>query len=197
MFITGITHADARGKKHAFRGLTKQGWKEAVSAAGRFKELAGEEFPRVGVVVSSPKARCLETAVLFAKALSDFGLMATSEAQVDAGLKAGSIMGDEIAGLANNIATPHLLVSGHADLAKALPSRIELVPTAVKDGWFTTRPVLFTIDYDVDPLRQAIAESWPKRLDDSAARAEWDWSPDYDLDAMVVDMLTNLRKKLA
>jgi len=55
----------------------------------------------------------------------------------------------------------------------------------------------FRIDYDVDPMRQAIAESWPKRLDDSAAREEWDWQPDYDLDAMVEDMLLNLRKKLA
>jgi nucleoside-diphosphate-sugar epimerase len=55
----------------------------------------------------------------------------------------------------------------------------------------------FEIDYDVDPLRQGIAESWPRRLDDSAAREEWDWHPDYDLDAMVEDMLLNLRKKLA
>jgi len=54
----------------------------------------------------------------------------------------------------------------------------------------------FTMDYDVDPMRQAIAESWPKRLDDSAAREEWDWNPDYDLDAMVEDMLVNLRRKL-
>jgi nucleoside-diphosphate-sugar epimerase len=54
----------------------------------------------------------------------------------------------------------------------------------------------FSIEYDVDPLRQAIAESWPKRLDDSAAREEWDWHPDYDLDAMVEDMLENLRRKL-
>ncbi len=54
----------------------------------------------------------------------------------------------------------------------------------------------FTMDYEVDPLRQAIAESWPRRLDDSAAREEWDWQPDYDLDAMVEDMLLNLRKKL-
>jgi nucleoside-diphosphate-sugar epimerase len=55
----------------------------------------------------------------------------------------------------------------------------------------------FTIDYDVDPLRQSIADSWPKRLDDTAAREEWDWQPDYDLDAMVEDMLENLRRKLA
>ena len=55
----------------------------------------------------------------------------------------------------------------------------------------------FTIDYDVDPLRQGSADSWPKRLDDTAAREEWDWEPDYDLDAMVEDMLVNLREKLA
>jgi nucleoside-diphosphate-sugar epimerase len=55
----------------------------------------------------------------------------------------------------------------------------------------------FVMDYNVDPLRQGIADSWPKRLDDSAAREEWDWEPDYDLDAMVEDMLRNLRRKLA
>jgi nucleoside-diphosphate-sugar epimerase len=55
----------------------------------------------------------------------------------------------------------------------------------------------FVIDYDVDPLRQGIAESWPRRLDDSAAREEWGWAPEYDLEAMVADMLSNLRKKLA
>jgi len=55
----------------------------------------------------------------------------------------------------------------------------------------------FVIDYDVDPLRQGIADSWPRRLDDSAAREEWGWEPDYDLDTMVEDMLLNLRNKLA
>ncbi|HEX6901813.1 MAG TPA: L-threonine 3-dehydrogenase [Thermoanaerobaculia bacterium] len=54
----------------------------------------------------------------------------------------------------------------------------------------------FEIDYHVDPVRQAIADSWPNSLDDSAARREWDWSPDYDLPAMVGDMLQNLEKKL-
>jgi nucleoside-diphosphate-sugar epimerase len=53
----------------------------------------------------------------------------------------------------------------------------------------------FVIEYEVDPLRQSIADSWPKRLDDSAAREEWGWEPRYDLDAMVADMLENLRKR--
>ncbi|NLY67458.1 MAG: L-threonine 3-dehydrogenase [Tissierellia bacterium] len=54
----------------------------------------------------------------------------------------------------------------------------------------------FELDYDVDPVRQAIAESWPNSLDDSAAREEWGWNPDYDLDSMTKDMLEKLRVKL-
>lgn len=54
----------------------------------------------------------------------------------------------------------------------------------------------FKIDYEIDPVRQAIADSWPNSLDDSAARAEWDWAPRYDLPAMVEDMLRNLRQRL-
>ena len=54
----------------------------------------------------------------------------------------------------------------------------------------------FVIEYNVDPLRQGIADSWPDSLDDTAAREEWGWSPAYDLDAMVDDMLENLSVKL-
>jgi nucleoside-diphosphate-sugar epimerase len=53
----------------------------------------------------------------------------------------------------------------------------------------------FVIDYRVDPMRQAIAESWPRSLDDGAARAEWDWSPRFDLAATTADMLARLREK--
>jgi nucleoside-diphosphate-sugar epimerase len=55
----------------------------------------------------------------------------------------------------------------------------------------------FVLDYRVDPVRQAIADSWPDSLDDSAAREEWGWEPDYDLPAMTRDMLENLEKKLS
>jgi nucleoside-diphosphate-sugar epimerase len=55
----------------------------------------------------------------------------------------------------------------------------------------------FTIDYRVDPVRQAIADSWPDSLDDAAARAEWGWAPRYHLQTMVSDMLAKLRQKLA
>jgi nucleoside-diphosphate-sugar epimerase len=52
------------------------------------------------------------------------------------------------------------------------------------------------IDYDIDPVRQAIADSWPDSLDDTAARTEWGWNPKYDLEAMTRDMLTTLSAKL-
>ncbi len=54
----------------------------------------------------------------------------------------------------------------------------------------------FAIDYAVDPLRQAIADSWPDSMDDSAARAEWGWRPRYDLAAMTAEMIGTLRRKL-
>lgn len=54
----------------------------------------------------------------------------------------------------------------------------------------------FEMVYDVDPLKQSIAESWPDRLDDTCARVEWDWCPRYDLDAMTRDMLEKLAIKL-
>lgn len=53
----------------------------------------------------------------------------------------------------------------------------------------------FKMSYELDPLRQGIADSWPDSLDDSCAREEWDWKPEFDLDAMTTDMLLNLRKK--
>lgn len=53
----------------------------------------------------------------------------------------------------------------------------------------------FEISYAPD-FRQAIAESWPQSIDDSAARADWGWKPDYDLTAMVQDMILHLKPML-
>lgn len=55
----------------------------------------------------------------------------------------------------------------------------------------------FKMTYKLDPLRQAIADSWPNKLDDSCAREEWGWKPEYDLDSMTQDMLSHLKEKLA
>ncbi len=53
----------------------------------------------------------------------------------------------------------------------------------------------FVCEYRPD-FRQQIADSWPRTIDDSAARQEWGWSPQYDLPAMVEDMLAKLRPRL-
>ena len=52
------------------------------------------------------------------------------------------------------------------------------------------------VRYEVDPVRQAIANSWPDSMDDSCAREEWDWKPSYDIDQMTSDMIRHLRDKL-
>ena len=54
----------------------------------------------------------------------------------------------------------------------------------------------FKIEYNIDPMRQAIADSWPNKLDDSAAREDWGWSPDFDLKTMTKDMIEKLKIKL-
>lgn len=54
----------------------------------------------------------------------------------------------------------------------------------------------FQMEYQIDPLKQSIADSWPDCLDDTCAREEWGWAPKYDLASMTVDMLDKLSKRL-
>lgn len=54
----------------------------------------------------------------------------------------------------------------------------------------------FEVNYQIDPTRQSIADSWPYNIDDSAAHQEWGWQPNYTLSSMVEDMLQHLEKKL-
>ena len=53
----------------------------------------------------------------------------------------------------------------------------------------------FTIDYQIDPVRQSIAESWPNSMNQTAAMEEWGWKPVYDLPAMTTDMLQVLSQR--
>ena len=53
----------------------------------------------------------------------------------------------------------------------------------------------FEVDYDIDPVRQGIADSWPDSLDDTCARQEWGWKPEYDLASMAADMLARLAER--
>lgn len=54
----------------------------------------------------------------------------------------------------------------------------------------------FKLSYQVDPVRQAIADSWPNSIDASSAKEEWGFTYEYDLDKMTADMLAKLRGKL-
>ena len=65
-------------------------------------------------------------------------------------------------------------------------------PKTLSDEIARQRPG-FHIDYDIDG-RQQIAESWPQSIDDSAARNDWGWKPDFSLETMVSEMLKQLSK---
>ncbi len=53
----------------------------------------------------------------------------------------------------------------------------------------------FVMDYKVEPIKQAIANSWPNSMDDSCARAEWGWKPNWNLGNMTTDMLRAIEDK--
>jgi nucleoside-diphosphate-sugar epimerase len=65
----------------------------------------------------------------------------------------------------------------------------QVTPTRMAEVIQTHRPS-FTLSESVDPMRQAIADSWPRRIDDVAARSEWGWAPRWTLEAVVSEMLT-------
>ncbi|AIF44743.1 MULTISPECIES: L-threonine 3-dehydrogenase [Virgibacillus] len=53
----------------------------------------------------------------------------------------------------------------------------------------------FELTYNVDPVRQNIADSWPNSIDSSAAKSEWGFKAEYDIDKMTKDMLEKIREK--
>lgn len=55
----------------------------------------------------------------------------------------------------------------------------------------------FRMDYRIDPIKQAIASSWPDQIDDTCAREEWGWSPVFNLDKTTDDMILRLTEKLS
>lgn len=53
----------------------------------------------------------------------------------------------------------------------------------------------FVMEYNVDPVKQSIADSWPNKMDDTAAREEWGWNPKFNLEEMTIDMLNVIDEK--
>lgn len=88
-------------------------------------------------------------------------------------------------------ADPARLIHRNAFNVTAMSFDPEIIAAAIKK-----HIPEFTIDYDVDPVKKAIAETWPNSMDDSAARAEWGWEPEYDLESMTKDMIEVLSNKL-
>ena len=62
-------------------------------------------------------------------------------------------------------------------------------------AYIRTHIPTFTISYAIDPVRQAIADSWPDYMEDYAARVEWDFKPRYTLAAMTEDMIGKIRER--
>ena len=54
----------------------------------------------------------------------------------------------------------------------------------------------FQMSYDVEPIKQGIANTWPNSMDDIAARKEWDWNPKWNLENMTTDMLAAVKAKI-
>ncbi len=89
-------------------------------------------------------------------------------------------------------ADPAILVHRNAFNISAISAAPEDFAKAIKK-----HIPAFTIDYDVDPTLQKIADSWPNHLDSSAAVKEWGYTFKYDLDKMTADMLKNLHAKFS
>ena len=88
-------------------------------------------------------------------------------------------------------ANPERLIHRNGFNVAAMSFDPEMIFYAIKK----LRPE-FEMVYDVDPLKQSIAESWPDMMDDSCARQEWGWQHEYNLPAMTSDMLEKLTQKL-
>lgn len=88
-------------------------------------------------------------------------------------------------------ADPAKLIHRNSFNVSAMSFEPEQIASAIRKQMPT-----FKMDYDVDPVRQGIANSWPNAIDSSAAVAEWGFKADYDLDKMTTDMLQKLNDKL-
>lgn len=82
------------------------------------------------------------------------------------------------------------LINRNAYNLSAMSIEPEMVKEAIQE--FYTE---FQLEYDVDPIRQSIANSWPNSIDVSCARAEWGFNPQYDLTKMTQTMLKAIEDK--
>ncbi len=144
MRIIFVTHAETLDTPP--RLLSNKGRRQAKSVASLIVKVLGNDF-KFGKAVSSPAIRCIETSLLILKELSgekmkrldtDPRLMAAKEPMEP----------DQLARAIMDYTCDGILVTLHADLANALPTRDKI--ENVSDGWFQTRPVLAIVDWEKD-----------------------------------------------
>jgi len=82
------------------------------------------------------------------------------------------------------------LINRNAYNLSAMSIEPEMVKEAIREHYPE-----FQLNYEVDPIRQNIADSWPNNIDISCARAEWGFNPKYDLNKMTEVMLNEIAKK--
>ncbi|MBR44503.1 MAG: UDP-glucose 4-epimerase [Gemmatimonadetes bacterium] len=146
----------------------------------------GLRFPGLISYGAPPGGGTTDWAVdIFYKAVSEgrYTCFLRSDSQLDMMYMPDAI--DALVGIME--ANPDKLVHRNAFNVTAM----QLTPEGLADEIRKHIPD-FRIDYDVDPVRQAIADSWPDRIDDSAAREEWGWGPNFDGATMAADMLEHL-----
>ena len=88
-------------------------------------------------------------------------------------------------------ADPSKLIHRNAFNVAAMSFEPEMIATEIRK-----HIPEFEMNYEIDEIRQAIAESWPNKMDDTAAFEEWGWKHEYDLPKMTEDMLNVLSGKL-
>src|SRR5215213_9696752 len=164
MLLICVTHAEARNTKaegfpESFRALTERGRGHVKQAAVRFLSILPTVMPNssseniaIGKIVSSPLARCVETAIVFADVIR--ARTRTSEIYVSDHLKEKETKEERLAGAdLESAAKEHLsdiiLLATHGDLAGALPPSAKLA-SPHDQGWFKGGPAWTLIEYKKD-----------------------------------------------
>lgn len=154
MWIIAITHASTREvPSPSLKALSEAGREQIKTLAQQFRDLVPNTVPlgenlKIDRIVTSPLARCVETAVLFADELREF--TQTGEVQISARIKArkgAQLSPEELLTTIKEADADCLVLSLHADLAGALPAGAD-VTVESENGWFKTRPVLAVLNYD-------------------------------------------------
>jgi phosphohistidine phosphatase SixA len=158
MFAIFLTHADAKQvTPPAFRALTEAGRGQVALVARHFLSVMDDVIPglstaelAIGEVLTSPSARCVESALLFADSLLKY--MSTSDIRVRDRLREqrhGQLSEGDLVSVLDDTTSPVVLACTHGDLAGALPANVAIKSEFNDRGWFkNARPVLAVVQYD-------------------------------------------------